>query len=228
MLASLLLASQLASNLAKPTTAQLTWQDAEIGMFIHFAPNTWQDQVGDDLSTPLSAINPDKLDTDQWARVAKSMEAKYIVFVAKHIGGFCWWQTSTTDYSAKSLKWRAGRGDIMADLAKSCRKYGLKLGVYLSPMDRKFGTETGGRATTPQKQREYESMFRTQLTELLSKYGEIFEVWFDGSLAFGVDDILKKYAPNAVVFQGPQASIRWVGNEEGYAPYPAWNGAKFD
>ena len=228
MLASLLLASQLASNLAKPTTAQLTWQDAEIGMFIHFAPNTWQDQEGDDLSTPLNAINPDKLDTDQWARVAKSMEAKYIVFVAKHIGGFCWWQTSTTDYSAKSLKWRAGRGDIMADLAKSCRKYGLKLGVYLSPMDRKFGIETGGRAPTPQKQREYESMFRTQLTELLSKYGEIFEVWFDGSLAFGVDDILKKYAPNAVVFQGPQASIRWVGNEEGYAPYPAWNGAKFD
>ena len=228
MLASLLLASQLASNLAKPTTAQLTWQDAEIGMFIHFAPNTWQDQEGDDLSTPLNAINPDKLDTDQWARVAKSMEAKYIVFVAKHIGGFCWWQTSTTDYSAKSLKWRAGRGDIMADLAKSCRKYGLKLGVYLSPMDRKFGIETGGRASTPQKQREYESMFRTQLTELLSKYGEIFEVWFDGSLAFGVDDILKKYAPNAVVFQGPQASIRWVGNEEGYAPYPAWNGAKFD
>lgn len=197
-------------------------------MFLHFAPNTWQDSEGDNLSTPLSKIDPKALDTDQWARVAKSMGASYIVFVAKHVGGFCWWQTATTDYSVKNAAWRNGKGDVMADLSRSCRKYGLKLGVYLSPADRKLGIEVGGRADTPEKQLAYQKTFRAQLTELLSKYGPIFEVWFDGSLIFDVGDILKKYAPNAVVFQGKQASLRWVGNEEGYAPYPCWNGAKYD
>ncbi|MCO5297283.1 MAG: alpha-L-fucosidase [Fimbriimonadaceae bacterium] len=225
---SILAAMILAQNLPKPTPEQLAWQDAEIGMFIHFAPNTWQDNEGDDLSTPMSAIHPAKLDTDQWARTARSMGAKYIVFVAKHVGGFCWWQTTTTDYSVKSTPWKGGKGDVMADLAKSCQKFGLKLGVYLSPMDRKFGVAVGGKAKTPEVQSAYEKRFRTQLTELLSRYGPIFEVWFDGSLVFPVGDILEKYAPKAVVFQGPHASIRWVGNEEGFAPYPSWNGAKFD
>lgn len=224
----LLAAMILTQDLPKPTPQQIQWQDAEIGMFVHFAPNTWQDNEGDDLSTPLGDIHPAQLDTDQWARTAKAMGAKYIVFVAKHVGGFCWWQTSTTDYSVKGIPWRGGKGDVMADLSKSCQKLGLKLGVYLSPMDRKFGVEVGGKAKTPERQAAYETLFRTQLTELLSKYGPIFEVWFDGSLVFGVADILERYAPNAVVFQGPQASIRWVGNEEGFAPYPSWNGAKFD
>lgn len=196
-------------------------------MFIHFAPNTWQDNEGDDLSTPLKDINPEKLDTDQWVRTAKGMGAKYIVFVAKHVGGFCWWQTETTDYSVKSIPWKKGKGDVMADLAKSCAKQGIKLGVYLSPMDRKHGVEVGGRAKNPADQAAYIKVFRTQLTELLTRYGPIFEVWFDGSLAFDVGDILAKHAPEAVVFQGPQATIRWVGNEEGFAPYPAWNGARY-
>lgn len=224
----LLIAMTLAQDLPKPTPQQLAWHDAEIGMFIHFAPNTWQDNEGDDLSTPLDQIDPKQLDTDQWARTAKSMGSKYIVFVAKHVGGFCWWQTATTDYSAKNIAWRGGKGDVMADLAASCRKYGLKLGVYLSPMDRKHGVEVGGKAKTPEAQAAYETLFRTQLKELLTNYGPIFEVWFDGSLVFGVADLLEKHAPDAVVFQGPQASIRWVGNEEGYAPDPCWNGAKFD
>src|SRR4051812_10598205 len=85
-------------KLAVPTPVQAAWQDLELGMFIHIAPQTWQDHESDDLSTPLSAINPDKLDTDQWAAVAQSMCAKYIIFVAKHEGGFCWWHTDTTDF----------------------------------------------------------------------------------------------------------------------------------
>ena len=125
------------SPLPVPTAAQREWQDAEIGMFLHFAPNTWQDLEGDNLSTPLKDINPTKLDTDQWARTARDMGAKYLVFVAKHVGGFCWWQTSTTEYSVKNTAWRGGKGDVMADVAKSCQKYGLKLGVYLSPADGK-------------------------------------------------------------------------------------------
>ena len=225
---TLLFVAAMQINLPKPSPAQLAWQDAEIGMFVHFAPNTWSDLEGDDLSVPPSAINPTKLDTDQWARTAKSMGAKYLVFVAKHVGGFCWWHTGTTDYGVKETPWRGGKGDVMADVSKSCRKYGLKLGVYLSPMDRKHGIEVGGKAKNPASQAAYQAIFRQQLTELLTNYGPIFEVWFDGSLVFDVGDILAKYAPSAVVFQGPQASIRWVGNEEGFAPYPCWNGATYN
>jgi len=215
-------------RLPGPTPEQAAWHDLELGMFIHFAPNTWQDQEYDDLSTPLEQINPKKLDTDQWEAVAESMGAKYIIFVAKHVGGFCWWQTETTEYSIKNIPWRDGKGDVLADLAASCRKRNMRLGVYLSPADRKHGIGVGGKADHPDRQAAYEQLFRRQLTEILSKYGEMVEVWFDGSLVFDVGDILAEHAPNAVVFQGPQASIRWVGNEAGFAPYPAWNGARYD
>lgn len=228
VLAILVVNTLSSSDLPKPSLEQIAWQDDEIGMFLHFAPNTWQDAEGDELTTPLDQINPAKLDTDQWAKTAKSMGAKYLVFVAKHVGGFCWWQTKTTDYCVKNTPWKGGKGDVMADVAKSCKKYGLKLGVYLSPADRKHGIEVGGRTKDPAKQSEYIQIFRTQLTELLTHYGPIFEVWFDGSLSFDVSDILKSYAPHAIVFQGPQANIRWVGNEEGFAPYPCWNGARYD
>jgi alpha-L-fucosidase len=97
----------------------------------------------------------------------------------------------------------------------------------LSPQDRKHGIGVGGRAKDPSGQAAYERLFRQQLTEVLSRYSEMVEVWFDGSLVFDVGDLLKRYAPNAVVFQGPQASIRWVGNEDGTAPYPAWNAVRF-
>lgn len=232
MLAALTIAATLLAQpdpaaLPRPTPAQAAWADLEVGMFIHIAPQTWQDSEWDNLSTPLTAINPDKLDTNQWADVAVSMNAKYIVFVAKHEGGFCWWQTDTTDFSIKHTPWRGGKGDVMADLAASCKARGLGLGVYLSPQDKKHGVGVGGKAKDPAKQAEYEQVFRTQLTELLTRYGDMMEVWFDGSLVFDVGDILTAHAPNAVVFQGPQASIRWVGNEDGHAPYPAWNAVTF-
>jgi alpha-L-fucosidase len=215
-------------DLARPTPEQAAWQDYEIGMFIHFAPNTWSDLEGDDLSVPLERVNPTDLDTEQWADVAQAMGARYVVFVAKHVGGFCWWPTETTDYCVRGIPWRNGKGDVLADLAESCRKRGLKLGVYLSPADGKHGVGVGGRAATPEAQQAYEAIYRQQLTELLSRYGEMAEVWFDGSLVFDVADILSRYAPHAMVFQGPSATIRWVGNEEGVAPYPAWNGVRND
>ncbi len=212
-----------APQLAVPTPEQAAWQDMELGMFIHFAPNTWQDKEGDDRSTPLDRISPEQLDTDQWVSVAESMGAKYIVFVAKHVGGFCMWQTDTTPYGIKHTAWRGGKGDVLADLAASCRKRGLKLGVYLSPRDDTLGADTGGKCATPEVQKEYDAIYREQLTEVLSRYGEMCEVWFDGSNIVEVGDILKRYAPKAVIFQGKYASIRWVGNEDGIAPYPAWN-----
>ncbi len=217
------LASPANGRLASPSADQAAWQDLEIGMFAHFAPNTWQDREYDDLSTPLSALNPEQLDTDQWAECAQGLGAKYIVFVAKHVGGFCVWQTETTDYGIRNTPWRGGKGDVMADLSRSCRKQGLKLGVYLSPRDDKFGAGTGGRCKTPELQAAYNQLYRRQLTELLSRYGEMVEVWFDGSLATPVGDILKERAPHAMIFQGPFATIRWLGNEDGFAPYPVWN-----
>ncbi len=213
-------------RLAHPTSEQLVWQDCEMGMFIHFSMNTWQDQEYDDLSTPLSEFNPAKLDTEQWVRVAEEMGAKYIVFVAKHVGGFCMWPTQTTDYSVRNTPWRDGKGDVLADLAVSCRDRGIRLGVYLSPADRKHGATVGGRCETKEAQEEYNRIYREQLTEILSQYGEMTEVWFDGSLVVDVGDILDRYASRAMIFQGPHATIRWVGNESGFAPYPAWNGVR--
>ncbi len=136
-------------RLALPTADQRAWQDLEMGMFIHFAPNTWQGVEQDNLSTPLSAINPTLLNTDQWASTAVELGAKYIVFVAKHSGGFCMWQTETTNYSIRNTPWRGGHGDVLADISASCRKFGLKLGVYVSPRDATFGAEIGGLCKTP-------------------------------------------------------------------------------
>jgi alpha-L-fucosidase len=223
LLTALISISALALPAARPTAQQRTWQDLQLGLFIHFAPNTWQQQEYDDPSTPLSAINPERLDTEQWAETALRMGAKYLVFVARHTGGFCMWQTRTTDYSLRHTPWRNGAGDVMADLAQSCRKRGIRLGVYLSPQDKKHGVGNGGRCATRAEQEKYDATYRQQLIELLAGYGKMVEVWFDGGAVAPVGDILRKHAPEAMIFQGPHATIRWVGNETGFAPYPAWN-----
>ena len=194
-------------------------------MFVHFAPNTWQDKEYDARTTPLTEINP-AIDTDQWAECAANLGAKYIVFVAKHAGGFCMWQTNTTNYSIKSTPWRGGKGDVMQEISRSCEKRGLKLGVYLSPRDDNFGAANGGKCTTPEIQEAYNAIYREQLTELVSRYGPLVEIWFDGNIVVPVGDILAKYAQHSMIFQGPHATIRWVGNEDGMAPYPAWNGIR--
>jgi alpha-L-fucosidase len=212
------------AKLATPSPQQVAWQDLELGMFVHFAPTTWQDSEADDLSTPLSKIDPAALNTDQWAETAVALGARYIVFVAKHQGGFCMWQTKTTEYSIRSTPWKDGKGDVLAEVAASCKKYGLKLGAYVSPRDDYFGAATGGICKTPEAQAKYDAVYREQLTEVWTRYGELVEIWFDGSSNTPVGDLLKRYQPNAMVFQGPQATIRWVGNEDGFAPYPCWNG----
>lgn len=208
---------------ALPSPDQVAWQALEVGMFVHFAPNTWQNVESDNLSTPLSAINPRELNTDQWAQTAVALGAKYLVFVAKHQGGFCMWQTQTTGYSIRNTPWKDGHGDVFAEVAASCRRYGLKLGVYVCPRDDHFGAKTGGICATPELQARYDAMYRQQLTEVLGNYGPLVEVWFDGSTRTPVSDLLQRFQPHAMVFQGPSATIRWVGNENGYAPYPCWN-----
>jgi alpha-L-fucosidase len=211
-------------TMALPTADQSQWEDMEMGMFVHFGNETYLDGRPASFSVPPSEVNPVNLSTDQWAETAVAAGAKYIVFVAKHQYGFCCWQTETTDFSLKSSPWKNGKGDIMAMLRDSCDKYGLGLGVYLSPRDDHFGAATGGLCKSAAEQANYDAIYRQQLTELTTRYGELVEIWFDGATATPVSDILHKYQPHAAVFQGPDATIRWVGNEDGFAPYPCWNG----
>ena len=220
---------QIPKKPALPTPQQVQWQNMERTMFIHFAPNTWQGTELDNRSTPLSRINPTKLDVNQWIDAAESFGAKMIIFVAKHVGGFCFWQTETTDYSIKKTTYKGGNGDVLDELAKACFKRGMRLGIYIYPGDDTWGAFIGGGGKTkdPAKQEGYNKILRKQWEEVLSRYGnQIQEIWYDGGLVVPLEDIVKKYSPNAIVFQGPFANIRWVGNEKGIAPYPAWNSVK--
>lgn len=207
---------------ARPTRAQLEWLDLELGMFVHFAPNTWQDREYDDRSIAPADL-PFTADPAQWADVAVALGARYIVMVAKHAGGFCLWQTESSPYGVRQTRWQDGRGDVMAELSAACAERNLKLGVYLSPQDGHFGAGTAGRCATPEAQARYNAAARLQLTELLTRYGPMVEIWFDGSSVVPVGDILQAHAGSAMIFQGPHATIRWVGNEDGFAPDPAWN-----
>ncbi len=209
--------------LARPSPAQYAWHEQERIQFVCLDPCTWQGREYDNHSTPLSAINPTQLGTDQWCRAAKLWGAREILFVAKHTGGFCWWRTETTKYGIKEAAWKDGKGDVLADLSQSCRNHALALGIYIYPGDDTWGAVGGGRTKDPAKQEAYNKVFRQQLTEVLTRYGKITEVWFDGSCAIDVSDILKKYAADAVIFQGPQATIRWAGTESGRLPDAAWN-----
>ena len=217
-----------AQNLPKPSDIQYKWHEQERIMFLHFAPTTWTEVEQNDHSVPLERINPEKLNTDQWCEAAKAFGAKQIIFVAKHSGGFCWWQTQTTHYGIRNTPYKEGKGDVLKEISESCKKYGLNLGVYIYPGDRTWGAMigSGGKTNDPSKQEGYNKVFRTQLTEVLSNYGEMMEVWFDGSCVIDVADIMEKYANNAVVFQGPHATLRWPGTESGKLFYPAWNTVK--
>ena len=215
----------LNKKLSVTSEVQFRWHEQERLMFVHFAPNTWQNQEYDDLSTPLSDINPQNLDTDQWCRVALSWGAKEILFVAKHVGGFCWWPTKSSDYNVSNIPWKGGKGDLLRDISESCKKFGLNLGVYVYPGDAYLGAYLGGGGATSDKEKQaaYTKAYRTQLEEVLSNYGDMIEVWFDGNNNLPINDILEKYASKCVVFQSPHATIRWCGNEKGMIPYPSWS-----
>ncbi|MCX5770421.1 MAG: alpha-L-fucosidase [Candidatus Hydrogenedentes bacterium] len=207
-----------------PTLEQIAWHEMEIEMFLCLDPCTWQGREYDDHSTALDQINPSQLDTEQWCGAAELMGAKQVLFVAKHTGGFCWWPTETTEYCVRNIGWKGGKGDVLGDLAVSCRRHGLKLGIYIYPGDDQWGAPigSGGKTNDPAKQEAYNQVLRQQWTEVLSGYGEISELWFDGSCVIELGDIIKQYAPKAMVFQGPHATLRWPGNEQGITPEPAW------
>jgi len=221
-----------------PSQQHLDWADAEIGVLIHFdlvnfVPDyEWRDWGS---HPPASVFTPTRLDTDQWLQTAQELGAEYAILVAKHCSGFSLWPTEAHGYSVKNSPWREGKGDIVADFIASCKKYGIKPGLYYSTSaNGYFSVDNPGLVVSKDsvKQKEYIGVVMQQLKELWGNYGELFEIWFDGGVlpvSEGGPDaakLLKELQPNAVVFQGPAEAnnlIRWVGNEEGRAPYPNWS-----
>lgn len=219
-----------------PNERQLEWADAEIGVLIHFdMPTFHKDYVWHNWGThpDASSFNPTELNTDQWLETAQKLGAQYAVLVAKHCSGFSLWPTEAHEYSVKNSPWKDGKGDIVKDFVASCRKYGIKPGIYASTTANGYLQIDNSRVLKDSSlsQEEYNRIVKKQLTELWSNYGELFEIWFDGGVLSpkqgGADvlSLIQKLQPNAVVFQGPYGHpnlVRWVGNEEGVAPYPCW------
>ena len=217
-------AAEPAANIPVPTPQQLAWHEAGIGLFFHWAPNVYQGTEGDNRSTPRDLINPDRFNASQWVEAVKAANAGYMIFVAKHVGGYCAWQTTTTDYSLKTSPWKQGKGDMLAELAKACEAAGVRLGVYLCPRDDTQGAGDGGRAPSPEKQATYNETYRQQLKEILTGYGPMFEMWFDGGNIVPINDLIDRYSPGIISFQGRRTGgSRWEGTEHGFAPYPCWN-----
>jgi len=218
-----------------PSGRQLAWHEMEYYMFVHFTVNTFTDKEWGYGDEKEQVFNPTALDCGQWAKVAHDAGMKGIIITAKHHDGFCLWPSEYTSHSVKNSPWKDHNGDVLKDLRAACDKYGLKMGVYLSPWDRNskiYGTP------------EYLTYYRNQLRELLTKYGDIFEVWFDG--ANGGDgyyggaretrkidnktyydwpnthEIVRKLQPAAVMFSDAGPDVRWVGNESGMGSATNW------
>lgn len=209
----------------RPSKEQLEWQDLELGMFCHFGINTFCDQEWGDGTDSPRLFNPTALDACQWVRTAKQAGFRYFILTAKHHDGFCLWPTATTDYSVQSSPWRDGAGDVVRECADACREEGMGFGIYVSPWDRNAACYSDPAA--------YDDFYTTQLTELLTGYGPLVEVWFDGAGSEGreydwkrIIGLVKRYQPQAMIFNMGAPTIRWVGNEDGVAPYPCWNTAE--
>lgn len=216
----------IASRLV-PSDTQLAWQQLELTAFIHYGMNTFTGREWGDGSEDPKLYNPTNLDTDQWVRELSDAGFKMVILTAKHHDGFCLWDTKTTEHSVRfSPAWQDGKGDVMASLRSSCDKYGMKLGVYLSPWDRNNPSYGTGEA--------YNKLYLEQLRELLSNYGRIDEVWFDGANGEGpngkkqiydwdaVLSLIHKLQPRAVTaIMG--TDVRWVGNERGLGRETEWS-----
>ena len=213
-----------AANLA-PSKQQLNWQQYEMTAFVCFNINTFTDMEWGDGTEDPQLFNPEMLDVRQWVRTTKESGMKMLIITAKHHDGFCLWPSAYTDHSVKNSPWENGKGDVIKLVAEACKEFGIKLGIYLSPWDRheqSYGTDA------------YNTFFKSQLSELLTNYGEIAEVWFDGACGEGPNgkkqvydwegyyEVVRKLQPNAVIaVSGPD--IRWVGTESGYGRETEWS-----
>jgi len=210
----------------KPSDKQKRWLDVGFYAFVHFGVNTFTDREWGLGNEDPKIFNPEKLDCDQWVEAIKSAGMKAMVLTCKHHDGFCLWPSKYTEHSLKNSPYKNGMGDIVKEASEACRKGGIKFGVYLSPWDRNsqyYGTP------------EYNDYYCNQLTELLTNYGEVFHVWFDGACGEGPNgkkqvydfdrffDVVHKYQPKASIICGGGPDIRWVGNEAGVARHSEWS-----
>jgi len=207
----------------RPSERQIAWQEMEFYGFIHYGINQFTNQEWGSGQEDPQIFNPRKLDTDQWCESLLKAGMTGVIITAKHHDGFCLWNTKTTVHSVMHSPYRK---DIVAQLSESCKKFGLKLGVYLSPWDRHELCYGQGEA--------YNDFFCNQLMELLQGYGELFCLWFDGACGEGSNGkvqqydweryyaLIRKYQPNAVISVcGPD--VRWCGNEGGHCRRNEWS-----
>lgn len=219
-----------------PHERQIAWQELEYYGFVHFNMNTFSDREWGFGDEKPEQFNPTDLDAKQWARIAKEARMKGLIITAKHHDGFVLWPSAYTAHSVKNSPWRDGKGDLIREFVDACRAEGLKVGIYYSPWDRNhpdYGKP------------EYITYMRNQLTELLTNYGELYEIWFDGANGgtgwYGganeerkVDkfsyydwpttiELVRKLQPNAMLFSDAGPDVRWVGNEHGFAYETTWS-----
>jgi alpha-L-fucosidase len=209
----------------RPSPRQLRWQKLELTTFFHFGVNTFTDREWGDGTEDPTIFNPVSLDAEQWIKAVRDAGFKQVIITAKHHDGFCLWPSRFTEHSVKNSPWKNGKGDVVKEVADACKKYNIGFGVYLSPWDRNakmYGTDA------------YNDYFINQLTELLTQYGRVDEVWFDGANGEGpngkkqVYDFNRWYAhirklqPSATIaIMGPD--VRWVGTESGYGREMEWS-----
>ena len=211
----------------RPTPAQLQWQRDELAMFVHFGMNTFTNREWGDGTEDPALFAPTNLDARQWARSARGAGFRAMILTAKHHDGFCLWPTKTTSHSVARSPWRGGAGDVVREFVNACAAEGLRAGLYLSPWDR----HEPSYGDSPR----YNDLYCAQLTELLTQYGRIHEVWFDGANGEGPNGrkqvydwprvwaLVRRLQPEAVIFSDAGPDIRWIGNERGVAGDPDWS-----
>ena len=220
-------AARFAPTRPTPSRAQLEWQRDRLALFVHFGVNTFTNRERGDGREDPGVFAPAHLDARQWARAARAGGFRAMILTAKHHDGFCLWPTKTTRHSVARSPFRGGQGDVVREFVDACRAEGLKPGLYLSPWDR----HEPSYGDSPR----YNNLYCDQLTELLTQYGPLQEVWFDGANGEGpngrrqqydwprVWNLVRKLQPNAVSFSDAGPDVRWIGNERGVAAETNWS-----
>ena len=228
--------SDIQPNKVVPSQKQLNYQSMEVVGFIHFNMNTFTDKEWGYGDESPALFDPKKLDAEQWVKAAKDAGIKELILTAKHHDGFCLWPSAYTEHSIKNSPYKNGKGDIVKEFTEACTKYGIKAGLYLSPWDRNHA----GYSTLA-----YLIYYKNQLRELLSNYGKISEVWFDGANGgdgyYGgakeirkidkksyypwkeIQEIVYRLQPEALIFSDAGPDIHWIGNERGIAGETCWS-----